>query len=69
MKQLIEMTYVYKIDNEEEASSTVQQFKDKQLTEGYTVKKSEVTHKVKKATKNAEGEEYWTTKITIAYEV
>lgn len=69
MKQLTKMTYVYKIDSEEEASSTIQQFKDKQLTEGYTVDRTEITHKIKKATKNTEGEEYWTTKITIVYEV
>ena len=69
MKQLIETTYVYDIDNEEEAAATVAQFKDEQLTKGYTVKKSEVTHKVKKPTKNSEGEEKWITKVTIVYEV
>ena len=69
MKQLIKTTYVYNIDNEEEASATVEQYKAEQLTKGYTVEDSRITYKVKKATKNTEAEEKWITKVTIAYEV
>jgi hypothetical protein len=68
MKQLIETTYVYDIDNEEEAAATVAQYKDEQLTKGYTVEKTQITHKIKKPTKKTAGEEKWITKVTIAYE-
>lgn len=70
MKQLKKMTYVYDIDNEEESARTIEEFKEKQLTEGYTVTKSKVDYKVKKDRKSGEiTEEKWLTEITIAYEV
>ena len=31
MKQLIKTTYVYNIDNEEESTRTIQDYKDRQL--------------------------------------
>lgn len=70
MKQLIKTTYVYNIDNEDESARTIQDFKDKQLTEGYTVLKSKVDYKTKKDRKSGEIiEEKWVTEVTIAYEV
>lgn len=70
MKQLIKTTYVYNIDNEDESARTIQDFKDKQLTEGYTVLKSKVDYKTKKDRKSGEViEEKWVTEVTIAYEV
>ena len=70
MKQLIKTTYVYNIDNEDESARTIQDFKDKQLTEGYTVLKSKVDYKTKKDRKSGDIiEEKWVTEVTIAYEV
>lgn len=70
MKQLIKTTYVYNIDNEEESARTIQDFKDKQLTEGYTVLKSKVDYKTKKDRKTGDIiEEKWVTEITLSYEV
>lgn len=70
MKQLIKTTYVYNIDNEEESTRTIQDYKDRQLTEGYTVLKSKVDYKTKKDRKTGEiVEEKWVTEVTLAYEV
>lgn len=70
MKQLIKTTYVYNIDNEEESAKTIQDYKDKQLTEGYTVLKSKVDYKTKKDRKTGEiTEEKWVTEVTLSYEV
>lgn len=70
MKQLVKTTYVYNIDNEEESAKTIQDYKDKQLTEGYTVLKSKVDYKTKKDRKTGEiTEEKWVTEVTLSYEV
>lgn len=70
MKQLVKTTYVYNIDNEEESTKTIQDYKDKQLTEGYTVLKSKVDYKTKKDRKTGEiTEEKWVTEVTLSYEV
>lgn len=70
MKQLFKQTYTYIIDNEEESAQTIQDFKDKQLTEGYTVLKSKVDYKTKKDRKTGEIiDEKWVTEVTLVYEV
>lgn len=70
MKKLKKMTYEYDIDNEEESARTIEDFKSRQLTEGFMVVKSKVDYKAKKDRKTGEIlEEKWNTLITVAYEV
>lgn len=70
MKQLIKQTFVYDIDNEQEAADTIEQFKSEQLTKNYTVLKSKVDYKVKKDRKSGEiVDEKWLTEITLGYNV
>ena len=70
MKQLFKATYAYNIDNEEESTKTIQDYKDRQLTEGFTVLKSKVDYKTKKDRKTGEIiEEKWVTEVTLSYEV
>ncbi len=70
MKQLIKQTFVYDIDNEQEAADTIEQFKSEQLTKNYTVLKSKVDYKVKKDRKSGEIiDEKWLTEITLGYNV
>lgn len=70
MKRLIKQTFVYDIDDENEAAATVEEFKNEQLEKGYTVLKSKIDYKVKKDRKTGEiVDENWKTEVTIAYEV
>lgn len=70
MKRLIKQTFVYDIDDENEAAATVEEFKNEQLEKGYTVLKSKIDYKAKKDRKTGEiVDENWKTEITIAYEV
>lgn len=70
MKKLIKQTYVYDIDNEDEATRTVEDYKSKQLSEGYTVLRSKIDYKAKKDKKTGEiAEEKWVTEVTLKYEV
>ena len=49
MKILIKTTDVYRVDNEEEAVDMINDYKDRQLTEGYTLSKSGYVLKNKKS--------------------
>lgn len=48
MKELLKETLEYRVDNEEEAIALIQEFKDKQIDEGYTLDKSGYVLKTKK---------------------
>ena len=70
MKRLTKQTFTYDIDNEDEATRTVEEYKAKQLTDGYTLLKSKIDYKAKKDRKTGEiTEERWVTEVTLAYEV
>ena len=49
MKMLLKTTDVYRVDNEEEAVDMINDYKDRQLTEGYTLSKSGYVLKNKKS--------------------
>ena len=49
MKVLMKMTEVYRADNEEEAVQMINDYKDRQLTEGFTLSKSGYVLKTKKS--------------------
>ena len=49
MKILMKMTEVYRADNEEEAVQMINDYKDRQLTEGFTLSKSGYVLKTKKS--------------------
>lgn len=49
MKILMKTTDVYRVDNEEEAVDMINDYKDRQLTEGYTLSKSGYVLKNKKS--------------------
>ena len=49
MRILKKTTDVYRVDDEEEALALIEEFKDNQLTNGYTVTKSGYVLKTKKA--------------------
>lgn len=70
MKRLVKTTKTYYIDNEQEAADTVEEYKENQIKEGYTVTKTKIDYKVKKNRKTGEiVDENWVTEITIAYEI
>ena len=69
-KQLKTETLVFKIDSEEEATQTIEEYKNNQLTGNYNLTKYNTTYKSKKDRKTKEiVEEYWLTSITKEYEV
>jgi len=49
MKMLMKTTDVYRVDNEEEAVQMINDFKDRQLTEAFTLTKSGYVLKTKKS--------------------
>ncbi len=68
MTKLVKHTYTYHIDNEKEATAKVEEFKQKQYDEGYTVTKTKIDYKNKKDRKTGEIiEENWVTEITVNY--
>ena len=70
MKKLKKVTYEYDIDSEKEADLTIEEYKNKQYDEGYTVLKTKVDYKAKKDRKTGEiTEEKWITSVTLGYEV
>ena len=70
MKTLKKATYTYDIDNEAESVDTIQEFKDKQVSGGYTVLKHKTDYKVKKDRKTGEIiDENWLTEVTLGYNV
>ena len=70
MKQLKTETLVYKVDSEQEALDTIEDFKKNQTTEQYTLTKYNTTYKSKKDRKTGEIIlEYWLVSVTKEYEV
>lgn len=49
MKMKMKETEVYRVDNEEEAVQMINEYKDRQLTEAYTLTKSGYVLKTKKS--------------------
>ena len=70
MKQLKTETLIFKVDSEQLAIDTVEQYKDKQLEENYTLTKYNTTYKSKKDRKTGEIiNEFWLVSVTKEYEV
>ena len=69
-KQLKTETLTFKVDSEQLAMETIEQYKDNQITDGYTLTKYNTTYKSKKDRKTHEiVEEYWLVSVTKEYEV
>ena len=70
MKQLIKETLTFRIDSEEEAMQTVENYKANQVSEGYTLLKYKNDYKSKKDRKPGEiVDEWWIVEFTKGYEV
>ena len=70
MRDLVKQMYTYNVYSEKDATQTVEEFKDRQDEEGYTVTKTKVDYKVKKDRKTGEiVEEKWIVEITITYNI
>lgn len=69
-KQLKTETLVFKVDSEQLAMDTIEEYKNNQTVDGYTLTKYDTTYKCKKDRKTHEPiEEYWLVKVTKEYEV
>lgn len=70
MKQLKTETLTFKVDSEQEAITLIEECKEKQNTENYTLNKYNTVYKSKKDRKTGEIlEEYWLVSTTKEYEV
>lgn len=70
MKQLKTETLTFKVDSEQEALNIIEECKEKQRTEGYTLTKYNTVYKSKKDRKTQEIiDEYWLASTTKEYEV
>lgn len=70
MKQLKTETLVFKVDSEQLAMDTIEQYKDQQQEDAYTLTKYNTTYKSKKDRKTGEiVDEYWLVSVTKEYEV
>lgn len=70
MKQLKTETFVFKVDSEQLAMDTIEEYKSNQLTGGYVLTKSSTTYKCKKDRKTGDiVDEYWLVSITMEHEV
>ena len=70
MNQLMKETLTFRIDSEEEAMQTVENYKASQMAEGYTLLKYKNDYKSKKDRKTGEiVDEWWIVEITKGYEV
>lgn len=70
MKQLKTETLVFKVDSEQLAMDTIEQYKDQQQEGAYTLTKYNTTYKSKKDRKTGEiVDEYWLVSVTKEYEV
>lgn len=68
MRDLVKQMYTYHVYSEKDATQTVEEFKERQDAEGYTVTKTKIDYKVKKDRKTGEiVEEKWIVEITITY--
>ena len=69
-KMMTKKTEVYLVDNEEEATETIEWYKNRAASEGYTVTKTKVDYKPKKDRKTREIiEEVWMVEVTVAYDI
>jgi len=60
----------YVANSEQRAMDIIEEFKNAQLSEGYTLTKYDTTYKCKKDRKTKDViEEYWLVKVTKEYEV
>ena len=70
MKQLKTETLVFKVDSEQLAMDTIEQYKNEQTEGGYTLTKYNTTYKSKKDRKTGEIiDEFWLVSVTKEYEV
>ena len=70
MKQLKTETLIFKVDSEQFAMDTIEQYKNNQAVEAYTLTKYNTTYKCKKDRKTGEIiNEYWLVSVTKEYEV
>ena len=69
-KQLKTETLVFKVNSEQLAMDTIEEYKNNQVTDGYTLTKYNTTYKCKKNRKTGEiDDEYWLCSVTKEYEV
>lgn len=71
-KQLKTETLVFKVDSEQLAMDTIEEYKNNQSVDGYTLTKYNTTYKAKKNRKTGEidpDSEYWLVSVTKEYEV
>lgn len=69
-KQLKTETLVFKVDSEQLAMDTIEEYKNNQIENGYTLTKYNTTYKSKKDRKTHEiVDEYWLVSVTKEYEV
>ena len=70
MKQLKTETLVFKVDSEQLAMDTIEEYKNNQGTGQYTLTKYNTTYKCKKDRKTGEIiDEFWLVSVTKEYEV
>lgn len=69
-KQLKTETLVFKVNSEQLAMDTIEEYKNNQATDCYTLTKYNTTYKSKKDRKTGEIiDEYWLVSVTKEYEV
>jgi len=69
-KQLKTETLVFKVDSEQLAMDTIEEYKNNQAVDGYVLTKYNTTYKSKKDRKTGELIlEYWLVSVTKEYEV
>jgi len=69
-KQLKTETLVFKVDSEQLAMETIEEYKNNQSVDGYTLTKYNTTYKSKKDRKTHEIiDEFWLVSVTKEYEV
>lgn len=70
MKQVKTNSISYVVDSEQEALDVIEEYKEKQRTENYTLTKYKTDYKCKKDRKTGEIlSEYWIATVTQEYEV
>ena len=68
MKDLKTETLTFKVDSEQLAMDTIEEYKSKQLHEGYTLTKYNTVYKCKKDRKSGEiVDEFWLVTVTKEY--
>lgn len=68
MKELKTETLTFKVDSEQLAMDTIEEYKSKQLQEGYTLTKYNTVYKCKKDRKSGEIiDEFWLVTVTKEY--